>query len=179
MKFHVLVLAALTLGLLGVTTLTAAPENVQVGDVRAVLAKDGTTLRERPSSLAKASATFPYASTVSVEEVKGSWIRVTAAPGQEATGGGWLRASQTVEPFALTQRVTGSDGGAAANVSERDISAAGRQFDPATEESYRGEHPDLDAMYPLVDAIEKATPSDEALRRFVLEGRLGRPAEGE
>jgi len=157
----------------------AAPEGVAVGSIRAVLAKAGTVLRESPSALAPAADTLPHGTRVRVVEVKGAWIRVArVATPQE--GGGWLRAGQTVEPFALTQEGrTGPVDVRQARPTDTAISAAGRQFDAGTEASYRGTHPDLERFYPLVDRIEATKPDPETVRRFLLEGRLGRPQGGE
>lgn len=155
--------------------LSAAPEGVAVGDVRAVLPKDGLSLKDKPSVLGRLAAALPHGTTVRVEEIRGRWIRVTTLPGQGETRTGWMRGNQTVEPFALTQggrqnQATAADGQA----SQRDISAAGRQFDPETENTYRQENPNLEPFYPMVDHIEATKPSAEDVRRFILEGRLGR-----
>ena len=60
-----------------------------------------------------------------------------------------------------------------------DLSAAGRQFDKATEDAYRATRADLERQYPVVDRIEGSTPDPEAVRLFILTGRLGRPEGGE
>lgn len=159
----------------------AAPEDVAVGDIRAILSKSGAPVRERPSALARATATLPHATRVRIVEVRGKWVRVTQlGPTAEASGAGWLRSGQTVEPFALTQA---GRGGAVAvrdvQTSGTDLSAAGRQFDDATEQAYRASRADLERQYPTVDRIEAATPDPEAVRQFILQGRLGRTEGGE
>lgn len=155
----------------------AAPEGVDVGDVRAVLAREGAPVRERPSALARATATIPHGTQLRVIEVKGRWIRVTPVGSPEVSASpAWLRANRTVEPFALTQE--GQRGSVAlrgGGPSQTDISAAGRQFDPSTEQAYRTANPDLQAFYPLVDRIEATKPDPEVIERFILEGKLGRP----
>jgi hypothetical protein len=159
----------------------AAPEGATVGDIRAVVSRQGTSLRERPSALARPSAALPHAAQVRVEEVRGRWIRVTALPreGVPADTGGWLRASQTVQPFALTMagRQAPREGRVTGGLSSAELSAAGRQFDAATEDGYRQSRADLQRAYALLDGVEEATPDPETVNRFVLEGRLGRPEE--
>ena len=158
----------------------AAPEDVEVGDIRAVLSKTGARLRGSPSALARATDTLPLATRVRVAEVRGAWIRVTTVAGGEGAAAGWLPTGQTVEPFALTQS---GRGGAIAvrdgQPSGTDISAAGRQFDADTERSYLQTNPDLRAFFPRVDEIEASAPDPEAVRAFILEGRLGRREGGE
>lgn len=157
----------------------AAPEGVAPGAIRAVLAKTGATLRERPIALARTTEALPHGTRLRVMEVRGAWIRVTLVANPRGDGG-WIRTGETVEPFALTQ--AGRGGPVAvrdAQPTDTAISAAGRQFDEATEASYRGAHPDLGRFYPLVDRIETTKPDPEAVRLFLLEGRLGRPQGGE
>jgi hypothetical protein len=157
-------------------TALAAPGDVAVGDVRAVLPRAGAPIREQPRTLSRATTTLAHGTRVQVVERRGAWIRV-AAPGGDPAEGGWLRASQTVEPFALTQG--GQRGSihrtAGAGPSEEDIQAAGRQFDQGTEDTYRQSHPDIERAFPLVDGIETSTPPENRVIEFIRAGRLGRP----
>ncbi len=157
--------------------LGAAPEEAAVGDIRATLAKDGTPLRERPTPLSHPVDVLAYGTKVRIQSRRGAWVEVATLP----TAGtmaktGWLRATQTVEPFALTE---GGQRGPIAEQSggptQNDLQAAGRQFDPATENSYREAHPDLRPYFGLVDEVEHSAPSPDEVDAFVLEGRLGRP----
>lgn len=158
----------------------AAPEDVAAGDIRAVLSKAGAPVRERPSALARATATLPHATRVRIAEVRGDWIRVTPlGPAAEPPQAGWLRANQTVQPFALTQAGRGGPVAVRDTPTQTDISAAGRQFDDATESAYRATRADLEAQYPVVDRIEAAKPDPETVRQFILDGRLGRSEGGE
>lgn len=168
---------ALLAALLATTIVGAAPEDVEVGDLRAVLPRAGAPIREQPRTLSRATATLAHGARVQVMERRGAWIRVAAPGGADEASGGWLRASQTVEPFALTQ---GGQRGAITRTagsgpSQQDIQAAGRQFDRGTEDTYRSENPDLAPFYPQVDEIEEAKPTEEQVRRFIRAGRLGRP----
>jgi len=170
--FVVAGLALVTAGLLA-----AAPEEVSVGAIRAALAREGTVLRERASPVGKPVGSVAHGTQLRVEAREGAWIRVTTLPaaGQAAVTG-WVRASQTVEPFALTQG--GQRGAVAARAgvpSQSELSAAGRQFDAATEDGYRRANPNLAPYFPMVDRIEGTKPTAEEVDRFVLEGRLGRP----
>ena len=159
-------------------TALSAPEEVGVGAIRAVLPRAGAPIRQQPRALSRATASLAHGTKVRVVERRGAWIRVTQVSG--GGKGGWLRASQTVEPFALTQ---GGQRGrinqvAGASMSAGDIQAAGRQFDPDTESSYRTTHPDLDRFFPQVDGIEESAPSLDEVLEFIRAGRLGRPGRG-
>lgn len=178
-RFLLVAVACLTAAALW-SSAGAAPEDAAVGDIRAILAKAGAPVRDRPSALAKATATLAHATRVRIAEMRGPWIRVTPlGPATEAAQTGWLRTNQTVEPFALTQGGRGGSVAVRDTPTQTDISAAGRQFDDVTEQAYRATRADLQAQYPVVDAIEAATPDAEAVRQFILEGRLGRPEGGE
>ena len=147
-----------------------ATADVQVGEIRAAQAREGVTLRETPRALATVLATLPYGTRVSVLEVQGRVARVTVA-GTGATG--WVRSSDIVEPPVLTGRTVAATGGAGGTTAS-DVSAAGRQFDDATEADYKASHAELQAAYPLLDALEKKTPSEAEITAFVRDGRLGR-----
>src|SRR5262245_47860473 len=155
--------------LLVLTAAGGVAADVRVGDVREAQARDGVSLREGPGALTKLVKLLPYRTRVTVQEVKGTYARVLVVDG--ATG--WVRSNDLVQPGTLTGP-GGRGGGTVAG--SADISAAGRQFDEATEQRYRGERLDLEAAYRALDAIEKATPApgDPAIQAFIAEGRLGR-----
>jgi hypothetical protein len=146
---------------------------VKVGDLRAVQAKAGTALRREPNALAPTVANLPYGTRALVQEVRNGWARV-----QTTAGTGWVRGGELVEPQVLTGGGAfgprGVDGARAAGVSAAEVSAAGRQFAEATEESYRRQTPNLEPYFALVDAIEERKPSPEDVEAFINEGRLGR-----
>jgi hypothetical protein len=153
------------------TTAWAAPADAKPGDVRATYSKQGTVLRADASAIAAAVATLPARTSVTVVEAKLPWLRVKAPQGE-----GWLRAWETVEPQALTPSGPAAHlAGAGGGVDARDVSAAGRQFDAATEGRYRASRADLQRAYAHVDAMEAATqamdPADTIA--FIMEGSLG------
>lgn len=167
-------LATLALAaLLGLTTVPApaAPVDAQVGQTRATYSKQGTALRQTPGSLGAIVATLPAGTAVRVLEVRLPWLRVQA---QQGTG--WILALDTIEAAALGRNAPPPAGGGSGGVTARDTSAAGRQFDAKVEGGYRKRYANIDAAYPLVDALEQATemmdPADAIA--FIVEGRLGR-----
>ncbi|MFV1959814.1 MAG: hypothetical protein ACC662_10425, partial [Planctomycetota bacterium] len=168
--------AAAAVIVVGLGLVQADPQGVRVGDIRSALARNGTALRERPTVLSRAVATLAHGTRLRVDVKQGAWIRASTLPASGVPAqSGWLRANQTVEPFALTGAGRrGPVGGAGAAVTQRDLSAAGRQFDVETEKSYRTKHADLARAFLLVDRIEAATPDPEAVERVLAEGRLPR-----
>lgn len=151
---------------------SAGPQDARVGETRAVYKKPTTMLREAASALGKSVAALPSGTRVRVLEIKQPWLRVQAAQGT-----GWLRSAETVEPGALNPnpRPVHTKAGAG-GVDQRDVSAAGRQFDAATERGYRASRRDLQHAYASVDAMENATQALQPAESvgFIIGGALGR-----
>ncbi|MDJ0974675.1 MAG: SH3 domain-containing protein [Planctomycetota bacterium] len=158
----------------------ADPAQTQVGSQRAVFARSGTPLTEQPRALSKAVKVLPYGTRVKIEEVRGAWARVTEYQGTTAGATGWLRLNKTAEPFALSQggqlstRRTARGTG---RVSQRDVVAAGRQFDESSESKHKqASSAALKLAYKQLDElVEAIKPTLEEIKAFVAEGRLGRP----
>ncbi len=167
-----LVLALAPVALWAVSAPRDAAADLEPGAVRAVQARAGLALREAPKGRAKVLRMLPYGSRVTVAEIAGLYAKVEGPEG--ATG--WARSADLVDPAVLSG--AGSRGPVGATeFSSSEISAAGRQFDLKTERTYRKMDEKLDAFFPLVDQVERSTPTDEDLDAFIGEGRLGRPLE--
>lgn len=161
---------------------SADPATVQQGAQRAVFAKGGTRLAPRPSPIGKAVKQLAYGTRVRVEEVRGRYLRVVEiVDGSPSGATGWVKATQTVEPYALTQggqrpslaraRATG------ARIRQGDVAAAGRQFSPKTEAGLRAaSRAELRQAYMLLDSVvEVVKPTVDEVEAFVAEGGLGGP----
>src|SRR5688572_598519 len=148
-------IAALLLVLALPAVAVAGPQDTKVGEVRIAYSKAGTVIRAEGAPTGKPAGTLPAGTQVRVLEVKLPWVRVSATvAGQPVEG--WLRAFEAIEPEALqkpSEPPTIRDT-AAANVSGRDVAAAGRQFDTDTERNYRASRADLQQAYLDVDAME-------------------------
>jgi hypothetical protein len=156
----------LALALLLGSVAPLARAELTVGATRTAQPREGLVLREEPRGLSKKLRVVAYGTQVKVVEVKDLWAKVDAPGG----GPGWARASELVEPSALT--------GAAAyrgTLSSADVTAAGRQFDARTERTYRTMDPKVDPAYPIVDQIEKQKPTEAEVEAFIAEGKLGGP----
>jgi hypothetical protein len=160
---------ALALAAVGMGWADVAP-----GDLRSIQSKAGTALRRDPAPLSPVVATLPYGARAQVEEVRGGYARVVTT-----AGNGWVRAADLVEPAALTGGGAlgprpGGAGARTAGVTSAEVSAAGRQFDEATEGTYRRENPNLEAHFGAVNAIEQRKPTAAEVETFIRQGRLGR-----
>lgn len=162
-----------------VDSASADPVKTAVGAQRAVFAKSGTQLKTAANALSKTVKSLPYGTRVKVEQVQGGWLRVTEYDGSTAGAQGWLRANQTVEPFALThggQFGKRSSTRGSGRVTQREVAAAGRQFDETSEKAHRGSsRAALRAAYQKLDnMVEAVKPTLSEIRAFIAEGRLGR-----
>lgn len=167
------VLALLPLLIGAGTPADAGPADARVGEVRVVYSSKGTALRGTPSALAPATATLVKGTQVTIQKVQLPWLEVRTAQGV-----GWVRAPETVVPTAIgrnPQPTHRTDGGGE-RVKSKDVAAAGRQFDSATEVNYRQTRADLARGYRLLDQMEAMTAQLDptASIEFIVEGYLGR-----
>lgn len=154
---------------LGVGGLAAA--DLQPGETRAIQARDGVSAWSEPRALSARTGRLPFATRVTVAEVKAPWARVTGD--NDVTG--WVRVSDLVEPGSLTGTAARTAASRAGSAASADVSLAGRQFDEAVEGELKVSDADLARAYPLVDALEAKSfkSGDPEVERFLREGRLG------
>ena len=184
----------LLLAVIGAGLLMGAPEAVQadpadiaVGSQRAVTARAGTRLLSTPSPRGTQVKLLPHGTRVRVDEVRGRYIRVIEFTGETSGATGWLKATSTVAPYALTQggqrgaisggRATARATRDGAGITRRDASAAARQFSEKTEEGHKSvSNAAIRRAYQLLDTIlEVKKPTIERVETFISEGHLGRP----
>ncbi len=116
-----------------------------------------TKIRRRPQFYAPAVATARLGQTFSAQGPRDGWYRTAA---------GYIHASAVT-----AKKVRLSAGGAVAgDASADEITLAGKGFNEQVESSYAGKHPG--ANFAAVDAMERRTVSDGALRRFLETGGL-------
>jgi hypothetical protein len=158
----------------------ADPAALTVGTVRTPVSRQGVSLRANPKVGGEVLGILPHGTRFAVEEIQGAWIRVSAetvdAAGAKARKTGWIKANDTVDPYALTG--TGRAGAVAAGtgaVSSTTAAAAGRGFGPDTEDGLRQSDAQIAAAYPAVDRLEAAKPTEGAVHVFAQQGRLGMP----
>lgn len=160
----------------------ADPQQVAVGALRTPAQRTGAGLRAEPRMGAAIVAKVDHGTRLVVEAVSGSdtvrWIRVRVALAEGQGRVGWLRASETVEPHALTGagRTVGVQGLAGARVDAREQSAAARGWGPGIEARAAASDGQLRQALAVVDArVEGVKPTPEQVAAFSREGRLGTP----
>lgn len=163
-------------------TAHADPQQVAVGALRTPAQRTGAGLRGEPRMGAAIVAKVEHGTRLVVEAVAGSesvrWIRVRVAQAQGEARVGWLRASETVEPHALTGAgsTLGVQGVTGARVDAREQSAAARGFGPGIEARAAASDAQLKAALAVVDArVEGVKPTPEQVAAFARQGRLGLP----
>lgn len=170
-----LALAALVVASLGGGSPAGAAPGV--GEVRAVQVREGAVLWREARALSGIVTRVTFGGRVTVDEVAGAWVRVTA----DAGGTGWLRGSEIVEPGALTSAAARAGATTrAGSGAPTELSLAGRQFDETLEAEFMASEADVARAYGLVDALEAKSirPGDPATERFLREGGLGNTGVG-
>ena len=148
--------------LLSVSLSVAGDEEPQVGDEVAI-AVQNQSIYPMPAFYASPVQPVNYGTIAVIDEVNGEWYRITTAANQE----GWIHCT------AVTGAIQAESGGVSAsgNVTSDEIMLAGRGFSQAIEESYAGDHPDLN--FALVDNMETSwTVSPAELFQFLIDGNL-------
>lgn len=155
----------------------ADPNNLSVGAVRTPTSKQGTSLRAAPNIGADILGNLPHGTRFAIQELKGVWIRVTAeatdAAGAKSQKTGWVKAGDTIDPYALTG--AGRLGDASAAGGAVSAAAAGRGFDEETVKALAASQAQLAAALTLVDRLEQIKPSPHEVQTFAEQGRLGFP----
>lgn len=162
----------------------ASPNELTVGAMRTPTSRGGATLRAEPRIGSNVLGLVKHGTRFHVAEVRDLWIRVqaeVAASGDKpaSTQNGWLRASETVEPYALTGegRTAGVAGGTGGRTAS-DVSAAGRGFSEDAEQKMLASQAQLAAAMVLVESrMEGIKPTPEEVSAFAKSGRLGVPGK--
>jgi hypothetical protein len=116
-----------------------------------------TKIRRRPQFYAPAAATARLGQSFAATGPRGGWYK---------TAQGYLH-----ESAVTAKRVSLSAGGeASGDASADEITLAGKGFNEQVEKSYSSKHPGAD--FAAVDAMQRRSVSDGALRRFLETGGL-------
>jgi hypothetical protein len=158
-------------------TAQASPNDVTVGALRTPTERKGAPLRAEPAMGARVLGNVAHGTRFHVAEVQGKWIRVNAPVTGGASQSGWLKAADTVEPFALTGSGREISTGTGPRNAGGDVSAAARGFGPSIEKDAMASDAQLRAAMSLVDAVEAAKPTPEEISIFSKQGRLGIPGK--
>ncbi|MGH9363305.1 MAG: SH3 domain-containing protein, partial [Thermoanaerobaculia bacterium] len=146
---------------------------ILLGFAAVALARDLLTVVQRETALRKDKkllspkvAAVREGDQVAKLEEDGSWYRVEFRGAE-----GWLPASAV----SSDRKVVLSGQTAAGGVRATEQSAGARGFNPEVESRHRAARADLDRSYRHVDRIQERKFSEEAIARFIREGKLGEP----
>jgi hypothetical protein len=137
-------------------------EMPQPGD-QVAIAVQNQFIYPMPAFYASPTQPVSYGTLAVIQEVRGEWFKVTTALDKT----GWIHST------AVTGAIESSSGDASASgsVTSDEIMLAGRGFNRDIEETYAGEHPELD--FSVVDMMESSWKvSSDELYQFLLEGNL-------
>jgi len=121
-------------------------------------------LRQGASFTSPPVAKLPYGAQVSVLEQKGDWYSV-----QSGTTTGWMHNSAFAA--ARPAQMTAGKSVTPANVSEREVSMAGKGFGQETARAYASAHPE---GYAAVEAMLRVSFAPGELEAFLAAGQAGK-----
>jgi hypothetical protein len=134
----------------------------QVGDEVAISVQN-QSIYPMPAFYASPAEPLNYGTLASIDQIDGEWFRITTSLGQV----GWIHRTSVTGAIQTTSGGTS----AAGNVTSDEIMLAGRGFSLDIEETYAGDHPELN--FSIVNNMETSwTISPEQLYQFLVEGNL-------
>lgn len=136
------------------------PMSVQMskGDIRSI-----------PEFFGSVVDTVKYADLVTVDETKGSWVKVVSPSGKT----GWIHSS------ALTAdklKAEAGDTDVASSVSAGEMATSTKGFCPEAEAGFKKNNPNL--SFDAVDRMEKVKISIEQIQAFLKQGQVEGPKGG-
>ncbi len=138
----------------------------KAGDTLTVTRKT-TKLRNAKRTFAPAVADLAEGDRLTVDAAEGAWYGVTLE-----------RESGAIQGFIHAGDVTAkkdvrlSGQGVRETYSSSEAAAARKGFNPEVEQQHRANHPDLEAAFQKVDAIQGLVVSEQEVFGFLLEGGL-------
>ncbi len=160
MKRHLLLVSVILLCL--PTAVFAKPKTLYVqvksGDVRAT-----------PTDLGKLVGSAGYGTEMTIEESKGSWMKVASEDGKIA---GWMHASLLTKK-KISMKASDS---AELAASSGEMALATKGFNSDVEAAFKNKNPGV--SFEWVDKMEAIKVSDKEIAKFLKEGEV-KPKEGE
>ncbi|MDR2782426.1 MAG: hypothetical protein LBB48_01035 [Treponema sp.] len=129
------------------------------GDVMYVAVKS-VNVKSSKGFFASTKGTLSYGTQVTVQSVSGSKVEVTAG---NLTG--WVDGSSLT-----SKRITAST--ASTSASAKEIALAGKGFNEEIEGVYKAENANLEQAYIAIDAVESVVVDNNALKQFIVDGKL-------
>lgn len=137
------------------------------GDKLTVTKKE-TKLRTQKKLLAPSAANLVEGDRVVMVSKEGPWVKATYTPAGKSAVTGWVHESDVTAKSDV--RLSGQ--GIREKYSVSEAEAARKGFNPQVEKAYRDNNPNLEAVFALVDKLEKAPVSEAEVEQFLREGRL-------
>lgn len=148
--------------LVSLSLLMAEDAEPKVGDEVAI-AVQNQSIYPMPAFYASPVEPVSYGTMAVIDEINGEWYRITTALNQD----GWIHCTSVTGAIQTASGATSASG----DVTSDEIMLAGRGFNQDIEETYAGEHPDLD--FSQVNNMETSwTVTPQQLYQFLVDGNL-------
>ncbi len=152
----------LILMLLSMSLAMSEDAEPQVGDEVAISVQN-QSIYPMPAFYASPVEPVSYGTLASIDQIDGEWFKITTSLGKA----GWIHRTSVTGAIQTTSGGTSTSG----SVTSDEIMLAGRGFSRDIEETYAGEHPELN--FSIVNNMETSwTVSPQQLYQFLVEGNL-------
>jgi len=150
------------ISLLSLPVAMAEDAEPQIGDEVAISVQN-QSIYPMPAFYASPVEPVIYGTLASIDQIDGEWFRITTSLGKV----GWIHRTSVTGAIQSTSGGTSASG----TVTSDEIMLAGRGFSQDIEETYAGQHPELN--FSTVNTMESSwTISPEELYQFLVEGNL-------
>jgi hypothetical protein len=157
---HILIISIFLMVALG------APVASGAGTVR--VATKENAVREQCRFFAPVVVKVQYGDPLEVTSTEGDWLRVRFEEDE-----GCIHKSAITEKKIKIKRSVSEKSEPSGGTSHEEVALAGKGFNPAVEEQYKLQNPEMD--FAAIDDIEGYTVSQESLAEFIEEGGLKEP----
>jgi len=152
----------LILMLLSLSLAMSEDAEPQVGDEVAISVQN-QSIYPMPAFYASPVEPVSYGTLASIDQIDGEWFKITTSLGKV----GWIHRTSVTGAIQTASGGTSTSG----SVTSDEIMLAGRGFSRDIEETYAGEHPELN--FSIVNSMETSwTVSPQQLYQFLVEGNL-------
>lgn len=132
------------------------------GGTMSIQVKTGQ-VRSTPSFLGPVVQLVSYGDQVSILQRQAGWVEVKTNQGQQ----GWIHQSALSDKKIVLQ---GGQGDARVDASGKEITLAGKGFNPDTEKDFKSKHTEAD--FASVDRMEKVKLTPAQIQSFLQSGSL-------
>jgi hypothetical protein len=133
-----------------------------------IVTRKETKLRSAKRLFASPVADLREGDKLEVVSKDGAWLSLKFKPVPASTIEGWLHETDV----SANKEVRLSGEGVRENYSASEAAAAKKGFNPQVEREYRGQNPNLNAAFAMIDKLQVTKASEPEVKDFLVTGGL-------